>query len=105
MNTVAVISRSFDTVELSAVRDTLGETQAFCARNGIAFQAAAVPPEAGPASPFDFSARNRNRLFRLGERLGASGDAWNLAKPGLTRPPFRDLPAQAHSPQAHSSQS
>ena len=82
MNTVAVIGRSFDTVELSAVRDTLGETQAFCARNGIAFQAAALPSDLGPASPFDFSAKNRNRLFRLGERLGASGDAWNLAKPG-----------------------
>jgi predicted acylesterase/phospholipase RssA len=81
MNTVAVIGRSFDTVELSAARDTLSETQAFCARNGIAFQAAALPPDIGPAAPFDFSAKNRNRLFRLGERLGASGEAWNLAKP------------------------
>lgn len=82
MNTVAVIGRSFDTVELATVRDTLAETQAFCARNAIAFQAAALPSDAGPAGAFDFSAKNRNRLFRLGARLGASGEAWNLAKPG-----------------------
>lgn len=81
MSTVAVIGRSLETVELSAARDTLGETEAFCARNGIAFQAADLPRGAGPANPFDFSVKNRKRLFRLGERLGASGAAWNLAKP------------------------
>jgi hypothetical protein len=80
-NTVAVIGRSLDTVELSAVRGTLHQTEAFCARNGIAFQAAALPADAGPDRPFDFSVGNRERLFRMGERLGASGEAWNLARP------------------------
>ena len=80
-NTVAVIGRSFDTVQLTAVRDTLGETAAFCARNGIAFQAASLPIDAARDAPFDFSAKNRKRLFGLGQRLGASGEAWNLAKP------------------------
>jgi hypothetical protein len=76
-----VLGRSFDTVELAVLRSTLDETKGFCERNGIAFQAAALPADGGSLGPFDFSTKNRRRLFRLGERLGASGEAWNLAKP------------------------
>jgi hypothetical protein len=82
MNTVAVIGRSVVALQLSTARDVLGETEVFCARNGVAFNAAALPSGAGPGDPLDFSAENRERLFRLGEHLGASGEAWNLAKPG-----------------------
>lgn len=81
-NLAAVLGRSFDTVELSALRGTLGETRAFCDHNGIAFQAAALPSGSDADAPFDFSAKSRQRLFQLGERLGASGEAWMLtAKP------------------------
>lgn len=76
VNIVAVLGRSFDTVELSAMRGTLGETRAFCERNGIAFQAASLPATAPTAGPFDFSRKNRRRLFAYGERLGVSGEAW-----------------------------
>ena len=80
-NTVAVLGRSADTVQLSIIRNTLVETQGFCARNGVSFQAASLPADGGSLGPFDFGAKNRKRLFRLGERLGASGEAWNVAKP------------------------
>lgn len=80
LSTAAVLGRSVDTVELTLIRTTLEETQGFCEHNGVAFSASALPADSGSSGPFDFSRKNRNRLFNLGERLGASGEAWNLAR-------------------------
>jgi hypothetical protein len=90
--TVSVLGRSADTVQLSIIRNTLVATQGFCARNGVSFQGASLPASGGSLGPFDFSAKNRKRLFRLGERLGASGEAWNLARPAVQADGARQSP-------------
>src|SRR5262249_37531113 len=78
---VSVFGRSLDFMQLSLTRSTFNETRSFCERNGIAFRATAIPTDAGSFGTLDVSEKTRTRLFSLGERLGASGDAWNLAKP------------------------
>ena len=69
-------------MELTVLRATLSETRQFTERNGMALLAGALPEASGSRGPFDFSVSNRERLFNLGERLGATGEAWNLVAPG-----------------------
>jgi hypothetical protein len=80
VNTGAVLGRSFETVELLAFRTTLKATAAFCARNQIALETAALPRSAESDGPFAFGRASRRKLFDQGERLGRSGDAWTAWK-------------------------
>lgn len=84
VNTVAVLARSFDAIELTAAHTTLAETEDFCRRNGVELKAAAMPRDVLSDGPFNFAVKSRRKLFDQGERLGESGEAWTAwkSKPG-----------------------
>nr|WP_255406528.1 patatin-like phospholipase family protein [Caulobacter sp. B11] len=75
--TLSIISRAWETMSQALMRTHLAASAAFSRRSGGQLQFAAIPDDAAvDTSGLDFTADNRQALFRLGYDSMVAGSAW-----------------------------
>ena len=88
--TLSIISRSWATMSKALMRTHLAANAAFARRNGGSLLFAAIPDGAEvDTSGLDFSAANREALFKLGYDRASTGKAW-IAPEVPVEPPLID---------------
>ena len=79
-NTLAILSRSYDTMSKSTTRVFIAANRAWAQRNGMKLYTTAIPDDV-TAEGFNFDSRSMTELFNIGFERARNGTAWTSPQP------------------------